>query len=284
MTNTPGYCRYCGGELSTSQDRFCPNCGRATSESGPSIPSPAAAGHTFAPYGQSIYESPKTRSKWTLVFFGVLIAVIAASLVSTAAEIRLLERVVDGESVAERELTASDDRRSAIAGITLIVYVCLIIAFCTWVYRASKNLGALNAAGQRFSPGWSVGWWFVPIMNLFRPYQVMREIWRGSDPRVTDQDPSAWQYVPPSPILGWWWGIWIVSNLIAIGVSRVLTSDDIPPEDLLTAHYFSLVWDGLTIVAAVMAFMLVRGITSNQDAKHLNLDSANRIPTPGGSH
>ncbi len=271
MSNTPRYCRYCGSELSSARDRFCANCGRPTSDSGPDATDPAAQGHTLRSLSQSIYESPKTRSTWTLIFFAGLIAVLLASFVSTVAEIGLIQRVVDGESVTEQELIANDDRQSAIGSITLIIYIGLIIAFCMWVHRASKNLAALNVVGQRFSPGWSVGWWFVPIMNLFRPYQVIREICRGSHLQATRQDSLAWRDVPPSAILGWWWGIWIVSNFIDAGVLRAWRSDDISPEDLLTADYFSLVGDGLTIVAAMMAFLLVRGITSNQDAKHLNL-------------
>ena len=179
--------------------------------------------------------------------------------------------MVDGEAVTDQELIANDDRQGAVSGFLLVAHIALVVAFCIWVHRASKNLQALEVVGQRFSPGWAVGWWFVPIMNLFRPYQVTREIWRGSHPSVTRQDPHAWHNAPLTPILGWWWGIWLASNFVLLGAWRALTSDDVAAEELITANYFSLASDALTIVAAVLAFMLVRGITANQEAKHLRL-------------
>ena len=204
----------------------------------------------------------------------MLIISVVVSFGSTLAEINLLQRVVDGEAVTDQELIANDDRQSAVGGFLLVAHIALVVAFCMWVHRASKNLQALEVVGQRFSPGWAVGWWFVPIMNLFRPYQVTREIWRGSHPSVTRQDPQAWHSAALTPILGWWWGIWLASNFVLLGAWRALTSDDVAAEELITANYFSLASDALTIVAAVLAFMLVRGITANQEAKHLRLSAA----------
>ncbi len=209
-----------------------------------------------------------------MALFGVLIICVVASFGSTVAEINLLQRVADGEAVTEQELIANDDRQGAVSGLLLIAHIALVVAFCMWTYRASKNLQALEVGGRRFSPGWAVGWWFVPIMNLIRPYQVTREIWRGSYPSVTRQDPQAWQNAPLSPILGWWWGAWLASNFILLGAWRALTSSDVAAEELITANYFSLASDALTIVAAVLAFMLVRTITANQEAKCQGLNAA----------
>ena len=275
MTNTPRYCRYCGHELSTPGDRYCANCGRATEFVPDAAPAAApVSSPVFDAVPRGIYESPRTRANWTLALFGVLVICVVLSFGSTLAEINLLQRVVDGEAVTEQELIANDDRQSAVSGFLLVAHIALVVAFCMWAHRASKNLRALAVEGQRFSPGWSVGWWFVPIMNLFRPYQVTREIWRGSDPSITRQDPQAWQNAPVTPILGWWWGTWLASNFVLLGAWRALTSDDVAAEELITANYFSLASDALTMVAAVLAFMLVRGITANQEAKHLRLGAA----------
>ena len=76
---------------------------------------------------------------------------------------------------------------------------------------------------------------------------------------MTRQDPQAWQNAPHlTPILGWWWGTWLASNFVLLGAWRALTSDDVAAEELITANYFSLASDALTMVAAVLAFMLVR--------------------------
>ena len=64
---------------------------------------------------------------------------------------------------------------------------------------------ALGSPGLRFTPGWAVGWYFVPIANLWKPYQAMKEIWRAS------KNPGNWQAETTSGFLGWWWFWWIIS-------------------------------------------------------------------------
>ena len=49
----------------------------------------------------------------------------------------------------------------------------------------SKPAGA-GAGGLRYTPGWAVGWLFVPFANLVVPYFVFTEIWRNSIPATAD--------------------------------------------------------------------------------------------------
>ena len=60
-----------------------------------------------------------------------------------------------------------------------------------------------------FTPGWSIGWYFMPIANLWKPYQAMKEIWKASS------NPKSWNSQPASALLPWWWFFWIVSNMFA---------------------------------------------------------------------
>jgi hypothetical protein len=48
--------------------------------------------------------------------------------------------------------------------------------FVIWVHRMQANTFALGVLGLRYTPAWAVGWYFVPIVNLWMPYRVMREI------------------------------------------------------------------------------------------------------------
>ena len=78
----------------------------------------------------------------------------------------------------------------------------LIIAavFLTWFYRARRNAARL-AWPQRWSPGWAIGGWFVPIGLLWIPYQVMADIWRASLPA------EAWRPWLPAG----WWACWCLA-------------------------------------------------------------------------
>lgn len=130
------------------------------------------------------FTSPGKRGKWflaVLCLFGIL---VVASIISTFAEIRLLQQIARGVAVTENQATANDVRQLAIAILSLMVFVATAVAFLMWEYRASKNLALLGANEQRFSPGWAMGWWFVPIFWVFRPYQVIKEIYLSSRPNT----------------------------------------------------------------------------------------------------
>jgi hypothetical protein len=57
---------------------------------------------------------------------------------------------------------------------------CQII-FLIWQYRAAKTARALGYPA-RHSPGWGVGSWFVPIVNLWIPYQSLADCLQAGHP------------------------------------------------------------------------------------------------------
>ena len=57
------------------------------------------------------------------------------------------------------------------------VFVVSIVLVAMWIHRAHANLREAGVDGLEFTPGWAVGWFFVPIAQLFKPFQAMRELW-----------------------------------------------------------------------------------------------------------
>ena len=89
--------------------------------------------------------------------------------------------------VSTGELQAAEDRQAV---LTLAFFLAVLIAaifFIAWLRRAYANLRALGVESLRFGTGWAVGAWFVPILNLFRPVQIVNDVWRGSHPYLEDR-------------------------------------------------------------------------------------------------
>lgn len=68
--------------------------------------------------------------------------------------------------------------RVGVAALGILKVLCIVgsvVAFLGWLHLAVK---AANAKGVDIglSPGWAVGWWFVPLANLFKPFQVVRDL------------------------------------------------------------------------------------------------------------
>ena len=67
---------------------------------------------------------------------------------------------------------------------SMAVFGGAVVALSMWMHRASRNLAALGAAGRRPSAGPALPWPFVPMEWLSRPYQILVELWRGSQPHL----------------------------------------------------------------------------------------------------
>lgn len=213
------------------------------------------------------YQSTRTESNLTtvaLVLFGV-ISVVA--IISNFLEINLLQQVVDGARISESDANSNDRRQSIIGWLYLASFAISAITFLFWINRASHNLVGLGVENQQHSPGWAVGSWIIPILSLFRPYQVMKELWKGSYSSMRSESLETWTESPVSPLLGFWWGTWLVSGWVSWIAVRVFFSGESTPEEFIVGDWFAIASDAFGIVSAVMAIVLVRGITSHQDRK-----------------
>ena len=143
------------------------------------------------------FQDPTALAKWTKIF---LYAGIAVALVSAWEVVGELQ--TDGGAGSPRSWTP-------VVVLWLLAQAAIAlgtaILVLSWIYRANYNARQLGAADMRFTPGWAVGWYFVPIAWFWMPYLAMREIWRAS------VNPSDWATTPVWPLLRWWWGLWIVT-------------------------------------------------------------------------
>lgn len=114
---------------------------------------------------------------------------------------------------------------SAMAGLAVFAgLVGSVILVGRWTYRVNANAHTMSD-DLTITPGWAVGWHFVPIANLFKPFQAMKETWMATHYRAD------WYGEPTPPLLAWWWGLWIVTNILAnISVRIELASDGYIPD------------------------------------------------------
>lgn len=148
------------------------------------------------------------------------------------------------------ELFTSDIVTMFIGLAQLVLGITLGITFLSWIYRINKNLNALSWDDMRFTPGWSIGWYFIPIANLFKPYQVMKEIWE-----VAHRGESSGQ-----PLLGWWWGLWIISNIAGNAAMRLALNDSPEIIESMLPTIMYLISDGLDIPLSIVSLLMVTRI------------------------
>lgn len=222
------------------------------------------------------FTSLDARSRAVSISLVVIIVIDVIAVVFDYLQIQLLTRVQAGELITEAEAMANDSRQAMIGIIYVIMFIVTAVLFCVWIHRAHKNLPSLGAEGLKYSPGWAVGGFFVPILNLFRPYQVTREIWKASDPSVDVNDGLAWQNTDASPIIILWWIMFLVSGFIGYFLMRAsLTAETIG--ELLTVSKLTLATDIVDIPAAFLAILVVRTIGHRQKQKSQRLLSVGTL-------
>lgn len=226
------------------------------------------------PPGGPPFRSGAGRARLTSVMLALCAVVNVGLIGSTALELNLLLNSEWG-SIDPDAAAANDLRQGAVAIVLILVMIFTIISFSFWKYRAYENLPALGAREVRYSPGWAVGFYFIPILNLFRPCQAMFDIWRGSDPA---QVPPAGRPASAS-LVGWWWGLWIVAGMVDRAESRVsLRADSM--EEVLTGSWLALAGGILSVPLALCALWLVRTIDRQQTARYEKILSGQSPTAP----
>lgn len=206
------------------------------------------------------YRDLSRLSTWIRYLAIALIAGAILSIVFSVLEHMLLQRIVDGNSGDEiiAEAEASDVRQMVISSISLCLLTAYGILSLIWLYRGNANLRALGRQDLRFTPGWMIGWYFIPIANLWKPYQAMCELWRASARRD-------WRdHEAPAFLLAWW-----LIGLLSQFVDRIYLKMEMRADtivEMLRANEVSTVSDVLSIPILIMGFIITGAIRTAQAA------------------
>jgi hypothetical protein len=120
---------------------------------------------------------------------------------------------------------------NAVQSTLILVAIGAVVVGCIWQYRAASAARSLGLPSTR-SPGWGVGSWFVPIVNLWMPYQAIRDCLPPDDPNRR--------------FVLWWWLSVVGGQVLVIAAT-------------LTAFFSGAVSLAVSIPAALFAL----GILAN---------------------
>jgi hypothetical protein len=152
--------------------------------------------------------------------------------------------------------------------------------FLAWFRRAYGNLVPLGARRLRYRHWWTLGAWILPVFSLFRPKQLLNDIWRASDPDLPPDMGDGWHWQPVTPLLGWWWTAFLASILVrSITTEAVHAAASVMTLGLLPSQLdrfqasadMQVLADLLTVLAGVLALGVVRRTTLRQEQRAARL-------------
>jgi hypothetical protein len=184
----------------------------------------------------------------------------------------LLQRM-ETEDVPLSEIESSDNRQLIVAGVQTAVFLVAGFFFIRWLHHAYRNLRALGAGNLRYASATAVWSWFVPILNLWRPKQVINDVWRASDPEApADQSEGAWWGTPTPLLFAVWWFVWIVLNFVYNAAFRLfLRAESL--EELQFASLLTTVSDAISVLGGLLGLAVIRRTTARQEARATRLRS-----------
>lgn len=129
--------------------------------------------------------------------------------------------------------------------------------FILWFYLAYRNLSRLVHTQHHKS--WAVIGWLIPLANLFMPGSIMSDLVYNS--------PSRRRAGAINPILpNAWWFLYLLPNVVTpLLFIWMLRTDDVT--DLRLIYWVSAAVVTLLALSAVLAFVLIQRISSEQDRR-----------------
>ena len=148
-----------------------------------------------------------------------------------------------------------------IVGLTALVQIALFLlaGFMSlkWVYRVQMNAHTL-AGALASTPPWAVGWFFVPIMNLYKPFEALKQAWRVA------RSPQGWAQVQLPGVINWWWGLWLTSNIVGNISGRMDTLNGPLAVKASTRDVVGITAEVLAVVAGLLFIQVVRQLSEDQ--------------------
>jgi len=224
---------------------------------------------------QPEYRSPEGVAKTLVALLAVSLLIDLIASISDLAEINLLTRIQEGAVVTDQEADANDRRQGMIGLAQTVAFIATAITFLVWFRRLYRNIPPLRVGPLRYRPGWAVGAWFVPILNLFRPKQIMNDIWRASDP-VDGYRPASLEGRGVPFLVNAWWAMFLVSSAFDRATLAALEAETV--DELLASAKTYAVSDAFNILLSAVAIAVVVSVTKRQriHAEHIFGSDATR--------
>jgi len=155
--------------------------------------------------------------------------------------------------------TDEEENTLLIIGLLYILRAAISVAgwvvFFYWFYRAYKNLPALGANALKFTPRRVIVYFFIPIINLWKPYSAAKEIWNNSDPNALLSTEQEGHRMQTSEIVIFWWITSLISSFLFIFATT-------------GSNIINSAAAILTIASEILLILLVKKVSSKQETKN----------------
>lgn len=221
------------------------------------------------------YYDPADRARSAVISLVIALAVSAGLVLQSGFDWFVLR----DDAYTKMEADISDLTATVLSVGTVIALLIAAIFFIRWLRRVTENLRPLTEGRLSYGAGWATGGWFVPVLSLWRPKQVVNQAWR-----LTESAPEGTRRSTRDTSTGvagfvtLWWLLWVVTVIVGRIVAGLPTSTI---DEIRVSDYWYLGSGVLDIVVGLLAINVVRTLTVRQRrrAEEVGLTSPLLAPT-----
>lgn len=203
------------------------------------------------------FYSNEQRVKKVILLFNINISFYLLILIPIIWQYMIIQKFPNNHAIPVEILSVPAQIESFISiGILFSTITCCII-FLLWFKREYYNLHAINPK-LKYKETWAIWSWFIPIINLWRPYQIMKEIYIHATTTKKEKTNSE-EEITTTPIIDLWWLLWIASNVLSQVTNR-LPEETI--DQLESLYVLSMLTFGALIIDAILLIKIINRINS----------------------
>jgi hypothetical protein len=199
-------------------------------------------------------KSNQQRAKYAITLIWIVLFMEIIALFSGYLQYDLLQIVNEGGEISDETATANDLREQIVGIVYMCVYIISIITFIKWFRRAYYNLH-LKVTYLSHTEGWAAGAWFIPILNLYRPYQIMKELYQVSK-NILNNRGLITNSMSSTGSLGLWWTLWLASSFLGqIDFRYTLRAETL--DQLINSTIMSMVGNIISIPLCLITIKVI---------------------------
>lgn len=201
------------------------------------------------------------RARFAIYIFWAICLLNIVAVISSYFEYELLERIYAEGNYTEEEINANDLRQGIIGLLQSSFYIASIVLFLNWFRRAYGNIKRLGVP-LNHEENMAVWCFIIPIISLYRPYQVAREIVIEMRKKLSETVTNYYTSTKTS-ILGLWWALFLITNFIEQIALRTVFKDE-TIEQIISSTQAYLVSDFMDIFAALVTLIMIKQISKEE--------------------
>ena len=129
------------------------------------------------------------------------------------------------------------------SALIVFLFYLSVVAFIIWFREAYGTLVAAEVPNLKWSTGWALGGWLIPIANFVIPYLIAADIWKASDP--DDDHMPPWHEPRLQFFVPVWWVFFVVLLLVGLAGTRMTTRDNSLAEHVISFVVLFLIFVNL---------------------------------------